>query len=82
MLARIRLYLKAYFITRHEELTRMAVYSAREYFNDTEFTAKEFTTYQRGYIAGYRAVYAKAMLEQYSSATLNVASRLTPHKKL
>lgn len=60
----------------------MAMASAREYFKGKYFTAIEFTAYQRGYIAGYRAVYAKAMLEHYSSATLHVASRLTPNKKL
>jgi hypothetical protein len=55
----------------------MAIASAREYFKEKNFTANEFTAYQRGYINSYRGTYAKAMMEQYSSATLNVASRLT-----
>jgi hypothetical protein len=55
----------------------MAMASAREYFKGKNFTANEFTAYQRGYINAYRSTYAKAMMEQYSSATLNVASRLT-----
>lgn len=77
MLARIRLYLKFYFTKRHKELSPMAMASARDYFKGKDFTANEFTAYQRGYINAYRATYAKAMMEQYSSATLNVASRLT-----
>lgn len=77
MLARIRLYLKFYFTNKHKQLSPMAIASAREYFKEKNFTANEFTAYQRGYINSYRGTYAKAMMEQYSSATLNVASRLT-----
>lgn len=58
----------------------MAMSSAREYFKGKDFTATEFTAYQRGYINGYRSTYAKAMMEQYSSATLSVAHRLTTNQ--
>ena len=77
MLARIRQYLKYYFAKPYKELSAEAMSSAREYYKGKRFTAIEFTAYQRGYISGYRATYAKAMMEQYSSATLNVAHRLT-----
>jgi hypothetical protein len=58
-------------------LSPMAIASARSYFKGKQYTANEFTAYQRGYINSYRATYAKAKMEQNSSATLVVASRST-----
>lgn len=77
MLARIRQYLKYYLAKPYMELSKEAMASAEAYYQGKDVTAIEFTAYQRGYINAYRATYAKAMMEQYSAATLNVAHRLT-----
>lgn len=82
MLARARRYLKYYFAKPYKELSKEAMASAKEYYKDKACTAIEFTAYQRGYINGYRRTYAKAMSEQYSAATLNVAHRLTTNQQL
>lgn len=84
-------YLKFYFEPKHKDLREKAMEAARAYYADKpvrsrnnpyplpgeyEYRRMEFQAFQRGYISGYRATYAKAMAEQYSAATLAVQNRL------